>query len=176
MVSLGPLWKSEGLMVPKKPANAGGGTEPWFRHASKRGGDRELTMSLEPDQVERLRKKLYEKAKREPDFRFYSLYDKVCWAATLHRAYRQAKANAGASGVDGVRFEDIEAYGEDRWLAELRQELVEEPYHPPPGGGRMIPKPGGGERPLGIPIIRDRVVQTAVVLFLAPIFEADFED
>ena len=133
-------------------------------------------MSLEPDQVERLRKKLYEKAKREPDFRFYSLYDKVCWAETLHRAYRQAKANAGASGVDGVRFEDIEAYGEDRWLAELRQELVEETYHPQPVRRVMIPKPGGGERPLGIPTIRDRVAQTAVVLLLEPIFEADFEE
>jgi RNA-directed DNA polymerase len=70
-------------------------------------------MSLEPDQVERLRKKLYEKAKQEPDFRFYSLYDKVCWIETLNRAYRQAKANAGSAGVDGVRFEDIEAYGVD---------------------------------------------------------------
>ena len=163
-------------MVPKKPGNAGGGTEPWFGHASQRDGDWELTMSLEPDQVERLRKKLYEKAKREPDFRFYSLYDKVCWTETLHRAYRQAKANAGAAGVDGVRFEDIEAYGEDRWLAELRQELVEETYHPQPVRRVLIPKPGGGERPLGIPTIRDRVVQTAVVLFLGPIFEADFED
>lgn len=133
-------------------------------------------MSLEPDQVERLRKKLYEKAKREPDFRFYSLYDKVCWAETLHRSYRQAKANAGAAGVDGVRFEDIESYGVDRWLAELRQELMEETYRPQPVRRVMIPKPGGGERPLGIPAIRDRVVQTAVVLFLEPIFEADFED
>ena len=84
-------------------------------------------MSLEPDRVERLRKKLYEKAKREPDFRFYTLYDKVCWPETLAQAYRQAKANAGAPGVDGVRFEDIEAYGVDRWLAELQQELVDEP-------------------------------------------------
>jgi RNA-directed DNA polymerase len=133
-------------------------------------------MSLEPDQVERLRKKLYEKAKQEPDFRFYSLYDKVCWIETLNRAYRQAKANAGAAGVDGVRFEDIEAYGVDRWLAELRQELVEETYRPQPVRRVLIPKPGGGERPLGIPTIRDRVVQSAVVLFLEPIFEADFED
>ncbi len=135
-----------------------------------------MTMSLEPDQVERLRKKLYEKAKREPDFRFYSLYDKVCWVETLERAYRQAKANAGAAGVDGVRFEDIEAYGVARWLAELRQELVEETYRPHPVRRVMIPKPGGGERPLGIPTIRDRVAQTAVVLVLGPIFEADFED
>ena len=111
-------------------------------------------------------KKLYEKAKREPDFRFYALYDKVCWAETLAQAYRQAKANAGAAGVDGVRFEDIESYGEDRWLAELRQELVEETYHPQPVRRVMIPKPGGGERPLGIPTIRDRVAQTAVVLLL----------
>lgn len=163
-------------MVPLKPGNAGGGTEPWFGHASEREGDRELTMSLEPDQVERLRKKLYEKAKREPDFRFYSLYDKVCWIATLERAYRQAKANAGAAGVDGVRFEDIEAYGVERWLAELRQELVEETYRPHPVRRVMIAKPGGGERPLGIPTIRDRVAQTAVVLLLEPIFETDFED
>ena len=133
-------------------------------------------MSLEPDRVERLRKKLYEKAKREPAFRFYTLYDKVCWAETVERAYRQAKANAGAPGVDGVRFEDIEAYGESQWLAELRQELVEEAYHPHPVRRVMIPKPGGGERPLGIPTIRDRVVQSAVVLVLEPIFEADFED
>ncbi len=135
-----------------------------------------MTKSLEPDQVERLRKKLYEKAKREPDYRFYTLYDKVCWPETLAQAYRQAKANAGAAGVDGVRFEDIEAYGVEQWLAELRQELVDETYHPQPVRRVKIPKPGGGERPLGIPTIRDRVVQTAVVLFLEPIFEADFED
>src|SRR4029077_12403136 len=130
-------------------------------------------MSLEPDQVERLRKKLYEKAKREPDFRFYTLYDKVCWPETLALAYRQAKANAGAAGVDGVRFEDIESYGVDRWLGELCQELVEETYRPQPVRRVMIPTPGGGERPLGIPTLRDRVVQTAVVLILGPIFEAD---
>ncbi len=133
-------------------------------------------MSLEPDRVERLRKKLYEKAKREPGFRFYTLFDKVCWPETLERAYRQAKANAGAAGVDGVKFEDIESYGRDRWLGELRQELMEEVYRPQPVRRALIPKPGGGERPLGIPTIRDRVAQTAVVLILEPIFEADFED
>lgn len=133
-------------------------------------------MSLKPDQVERLRKKLYEKAKREPGFRFYPLYDKVCWPQTLSRAYAQAKANGGAPGVDGMRFADIEQYGEERWLGELREELVEERYRPQPVRRVKIPKPGGGERPLGIPTIRDRVVQTAVVLFLEPIFEADFED
>jgi RNA-directed DNA polymerase len=133
-------------------------------------------MSLEPEQVERLRKKLYEKAKREPGYRFYTLYDKVCWAETLSRAYAKAKANGGSPGVDGIRFEDIEQCGVQRWLGELREELVEERYCPHPVRRVMIPKPGGGERPLGIPTIRDRVVQTAVVLFLEPIFEADFED
>lgn len=133
-------------------------------------------MSLEPDRVERLRKKLYEKAKQEPGYRFYTLYDKVCWPESLAHAYRQAKANAGAAGVDGVRFEDIESYGVDRWLAELRQELVEETYRPAAVRRVKIPKPGGGFRPLGIPTIRDRVVQSAVVLYLEPIFEVDFED
>jgi RNA-directed DNA polymerase len=163
-------------MVPEKPGNAGGGTGPWFGHASETRRRPGLTKSLEPERVERLRRKLYEKAKREPDFRFYTLYDKVCWAETLERAYRQAKANAGASGVDGVRFEDIESYGAERWLGELRQELMEEVYRPQPVRRVLIPKPGGGERPLGIPTIRDRVAQTAVVLILEPIFEADFED
>src|SRR5436309_958562 len=176
MAGLGPSWKSEGLVVPRKPGNAGGGKEPWLwtRFGTRRRPG--LAMSLEPDRVERLRKKLYEKAKREPTFRVDSLYDKVYWKETLDRAYRQAKANAGAAGVDGVRFVDIEAYGEERWLAELRQELEGETYHPQAVRRVKIPKPGGGERPLGIPTIRDRVVQTAVVLLLEPIFEADLED
>lgn len=135
-----------------------------------------MMKSLEPDRVERLRKKLYEKAKREPDFRFYSLYDKVCWSESLQRSYRQAKAKGGAAGVDGVRFVDIERQGRDRWLGELREELVEERYAPQAVRRVMIPKPDGGERPLGIPTIRDRVVQGAVVLFLGSIFEADFEE
>lgn len=135
-----------------------------------------MTKSLGPEKVERLRKKLYDKAKREPSFRFYTLYDKVCWPETLAQAYAQAKANRGAPGVDGVRFEDIESYGAERWLVELREELMEGRYRPQAVLRVEIPKPGGGRRPLGIPTIRDRVVQGAVVLFLEPIFEADFED
>lgn len=105
-----------------------------------------------------------------------SLYDKLCWAETLAGAYAQAKANRGAAGVDGIRFEDIEGYGMDRWLEELRQELLEETYRPQAVRRVLIPKPGGGERPLGIPTIRDRVVQAAAVLVLEPIFEADLEE
>ncbi len=82
-------------------------------------------MSLLPERVERLRRKLYEKAKREPGFRFYSLYDKVCWRETLALAYCKAKANGGAPGFDGESFMDIEEYGEERWLEERRKELLE---------------------------------------------------
>jgi RNA-directed DNA polymerase len=129
-----------------------------------------------PDGVRRLQRKLYVKAKQEPEFRFYLLYDKVCRDDILAHAYRLARAARGAAGVDGVRFEDIEAAGVEPWLAALGKELRERTYRPAPVRRVMIPKPGGGERPLGIPTIRDRVVQTAAKLVLEPIFEADFED
>ena len=106
-------------------------------------------MSLEPDRVERLRKKLMRRPSGSRTSGSTRCTTKCAGPRPWHQAYRQAKANAGAAGVDGVRFEDIEAYGEDRWLAELRQELVEETYHPQPVRRVMIPKPGGGERPLG---------------------------
>lgn len=133
-------------------------------------------MSLEPERVERIRKKLNEKAKREPNYRFYTLYDKVCWPETIAKAYAQAKANGGAPGVDGIRFADIEAEGADRWQEELRKQLLEESYQPQAVRRVWLEKPGGGQRPLGIPTIRDRVVQKAVLLFLEPIFEADLEE
>jgi RNA-directed DNA polymerase len=129
-----------------------------------------------PEAIQELQRKLYLKAKQEPTYRFYALYDKVYRQDILVHAYRLAKANGGAPGVDGVRFEDIESYGERRFLAELRQELQERRYRPEPVLRVMIPKPNGGERPLGIPTIKDRVVQTAVKLVLEPIFEADFTD
>ena len=94
----------------------------------------------------------------------------------MRHAYALARANAGAPGVDGVTFAQIEASGLEAWLAGLREELVSKTYRPDPVRRVMIPKPGGGERPLGIPTIRDRVVQTAAKLVLEPIFEADFED
>jgi RNA-directed DNA polymerase len=134
-------------------------------------------MSLEtPEKIRSLQRKLYCKAKAEPAFRFYILYDKICREDILLHAYALARANAGAAGVDGVSFEQIDAAGVEAWLAGLREELVSKTYRPDPVRRTAIPKPGGGERPLGIPTIRDRVVQTAAKIVLEPIFEADFED
>lgn len=116
------------------------------------------------------------KAKVEPTRRFHQLYDKVYRQDILEHAYRLAKSQNGACGVDGVSFADIEAWGEGSWLAALGKELHDKTYRPDPVRRVMIPKPGGGERPLGIPTIRDRVVQTAAKLILEPIFEADFVD
>jgi RNA-directed DNA polymerase len=128
-----------------------------------------------PEKIETLRRKLYAKAKAEPDFRFYLLYDKVYRADILTHAYALAKANAGAPGVDGETFAMIDAAGEEKWLSALAEELRAKTYRPQPVRRVMIPKPGGGERPLGIPTIRDRVVQAAAKLVLEPIFEADFD-
>jgi RNA-directed DNA polymerase len=129
-----------------------------------------------PIKIRIFQRKLYGKAKAEPDYRFYLLYDKICREDILRHAYALARANAGAPGVDGVNFAAIEASGLDAWLAGLRKELTEKTYRPAPVRRVMIPKPGGGERPLGIPTIRDRVAQTAAKLVLEPIFEADLED
>jgi RNA-directed DNA polymerase len=134
-------------------------------------------MRLEtPDKIRTLQRKLYCKAKAEPAFRFYLLYDKICHEDILRHAYALARANAGAPGVDGVTFKQIDASGVEAWLAGLREDLVSRTYRPDPVRRVTIPKPGGGERPLGIPTIRDRVVQTAAKIVLEPIFEADFED
>jgi RNA-directed DNA polymerase len=133
-------------------------------------------MSLEtPEKIRTLQKKLYLKAKTEPDFRFYLLYDKVWRADILEHAYEMSRDNRGAAGVDGVTFATIEASGLEEWLAGIGRQLREKTYRPDPVRRVMIPKPNGGERPLGIPTIRDRVVQTAVKLVIEPIFEADLE-
>ena len=130
-----------------------------------------------PDKIRTFQRKLYCKAKAEPAFRFYVLYDKICREDILHHAYRLARANAGAPGVDEVTFAQIEERGLEAWLAGLREELVSTTYRPDPVRRVMISKPNGeGERALGIPTIRDRVIQTAAKLVLEPIFEADFED
>ena len=134
-------------------------------------------MSLEtPEKIRNLQRKLYCKAKAEPAFRFYILYDKICRDDVLRHAYALSRANAGGPGVDGTTFEQIDASGVEAWLAGLREDLVSKTYRVDPVRRATIPKPGGGERPLGIPTIWDRVVQAAAKIVLEPIFEADFED
>ena len=133
-------------------------------------------MSLQtPAKIRTLQRKLYCKAKAEPEFRFYLLYDKIWREDILAHAWSLAKANGGAPGVDDMTFAGIEAAGLGNWLAGLRAELKGRTYRPQPVRRVLIPKPGGGQRPLGIPTIRDRVVQTAVKLVVEPIFEADLE-
>jgi group II intron reverse transcriptase/maturase len=126
-----------------------------------------------PEGVQKLQRALHAKAKAEPGFRFYSLYDKIYREDILAHAYAQCRANKGAPGVDGQDFEDVEAYGQERWLGELALALKEETYRPDPIRRVFIPKANGGRRPLGIPTLRDRVCMTATVLVLEPIFEAD---
>src|SRR5271154_2043077 len=123
--------------------------------------------------VRKLQTSLQAKAKAEPAFRFYSLWDKVCRADVLEEAYRACRRNDGAPGCDGMTFDQIAAHGQDRWLEELRQELRVGDYRPQPLLRMWIPKSNGGQRPLGIPCIRDRVVEMAALLVLGPIFEAD---
>lgn len=129
-----------------------------------------------PGSVQKLRAALHDKAKKSPDFRFYALYDKVYRKDVLTFAYACSKANGGAAGVDGQTFEDIEAFGVERWLDELTQELRSQTYRPLPVRRVWIPKPDGKtQRPLGVPAIRDRVPMMAAVLVLDPIFEADLQ-
>lgn len=126
-----------------------------------------------PMKVEKLRKALHAKAKEEVEFRFYQLYDKIYRADVLDFAYRLCRANGGAPGVDGETFERIESKGLQTWLDELTEVLRKKTYQADPVRRVWIPKANGKQRPLGIPTIRDRVVQTAAVLILEPIFEAD---
>lgn len=128
-----------------------------------------------PESVQKLQNALHAKAKGAPGFRFYVLYDKVYRNDILNFAYRQARSNGGAPGVDGQDFSDIEAYGVERWLGELAQALKEKTYRTQAVRRVYIPKANGKRRPLGIPTVRDRVAQTAAVLVLLPIVEADLD-
>ena len=129
-----------------------------------------------PERIQTLQRKLYLKAKREPSYRFYALYDKISRPDILAHAYALSRSNGGAPGADEVRFADIESKGRKHFLTALRAELQEKRYRPDAVLRVMIPKANGGERPLGIPTVKDRVVQAAAKLILEPIFEADFTD
>jgi RNA-directed DNA polymerase len=126
-----------------------------------------------PEDIQKLQTALHAKAKAEPNFRFYSLYDKVHRRDVLQYAYACCRANQGAAGVDGERFEDIETYGVERWLGELADTLRKKTYRPEALRRVYVPKPNGKLRPLSIPTIRDRTAMMAATLILSPIFEAD---
>lgn len=134
-----------------------------------------MTNLATPASVQKLQTTLHVKAKESPNCRFHALYDKVYRKDVLAYAYERCRANGGAAGVDDQTFEGIKQYGLERWLDELIQELKSRTYRPQPVRRVYIPKPDGRQRPLGIPSIRDRVVQTAAVLVLEPIFEADLQ-
>ena len=159
-----------------KPGNAGGGKWPQLEANARSDEDGGIDVSLTtPASVQKLQTALHAKAKGSPNFRFYALYDKVYRKDVLAFAYERCKANGGVAGVDGQTFEDIEAYGVERGLDELMQELENRTYQPLPVRRVYIPKPDGKQRPLGVPAIRDRVAEMAAVLVLEPIFEADLQ-
>lgn len=128
------------------------------------------------ERVQEYQRKLYLKAKQEKDFQFYILYDKIFLHYILAESWKQVKSNGGSAGVDGVTIEQIELDGVDKFLQELSEELRQQTYQPSAVKRVMIPKANGGERPLGIPTIKDRVAQMACKLVIEPIFEADFEE
>src|SRR6478672_13627722 len=138
------------------------------------GGKGEMTKA--PSSLQDLRRSLYVKAKAEPTWRFWGPYVHVCKRDTLYEAYRMAKENDGAPGIDGVTFEAIEESGVESFLKQIQDELVHNTYRPMPVRKKEIPKDGGTKvRVLSIPTIRDRVVQGALKHILEPIFDADFQ-
>ena len=187
--------KSDGVVVPMIGVqnNAPGGKGPDFGHASGAGtrkgmagsarsnspGGRSPVVDLNGlppvrDNVQRLQRKLWAAAKQSPERRFHALYDRIHSGDVLWAAWKRVRANRGAAGVDKQTLADVESYGVDRMLRELRQDLQAGSYRPTPARRVDIPKPAGGVRPLGIPTVRDRIVQAAAKIVCEPIFEADF--
>jgi RNA-directed DNA polymerase len=138
--------------------------------------ERRKSQLSDRERVRDFQRKLYLKAKREPGFRFYVLYDKICLPHFMRESFRRIKANGGSPGVDGVTFSDIEVYGIEKYLSDISEALKDRSYKPSPVKRVYIPKANGQKRPLGIPTIKDRIVQMSCKLVIEAIFEADFED
>lgn len=166
---------ADGGVVVMKPGNAGRAKAPCCSAdtQSRKSPGIGASLATPPDSVRTLQSVLQAKAKSEAAYRFYSLWDKVCRADVLYEAWRRCRRNRGTAGVDGQTFRDIEELGLETWLQRLRQELRTGQYRSKPLLRVWIPKASGGQRPLGIPTIRDRVVQMAMLLILGPIFEED---
>lgn len=181
--SSGAKRESERAIVPVRGGQhkPSGGKGPHFDHAL-RGGKREgmAAKANHPggrkpaDKVQQLQTKLWAAAKQSPGRRFHALYDRIYRSDVLWEAWRRVRANRGAAGIDHVTISAVEEYGADRLLADIQTSLREGTYRPAAVLRREIPKPDGGRRPLGIPTVKDRIVQQAAKMILEPIWEADF--